>query len=73
MDVTTEELIGQREAARKYGLSPATIRRRIRDGRLPVYVRPIDDQRKLVRARDLEALMQPRPLSGTEKAAGVAA
>jgi len=69
----TKELIGQREAARKYGLSPATIRRRIKDGRLPVFVRDIDDQRKLVRSRDLEALMRPHPLNSTEKAAGVAA
>ncbi len=69
----TEELIGQREAARKYGLSPATIRRRIKDGRLPVFVRDIDDQRKLVRSRDLEALMRPRQLTGNTTAAGVAA
>ncbi len=69
----TQDFIGQREASRKYGVSPGTIRRRIKDGRLSVFVRDIDDQRKLVRARDLEALMQPRPLNGTEKAAGVAA
>ena len=57
----TEELLGHREASRRYGVSVPTIRRRVQEGQLETFVRPIDPRKKLIRATELEALMQPRP------------
>ncbi len=58
---TTEELLGHREASRRYGVSVPTIARRVREGQLEMFVRPIDPRKKLIRATDIERLMQPRP------------
>ena len=58
----TEDLLGHREAARRYGISVPTIRRRVQEGQLQTFVRPIHPQKKLIRVADLEALMQPRPV-----------
>jgi len=63
-----DEYLSQRQAARRYGLSPDTIRRRIKDGQLPVYARPMNDKVRLLKTTDLERLMKLRP-AVSEKAA----
>ncbi len=68
----TEELLGHREASRRYGVSVPTIRRRVQEGQLETFVRPIDPRKKLIRAADIEALMQPRPAQRSEAAASAA-
>jgi hypothetical protein len=64
----TEELIGHREAARRYGVSVPTIRRRVQRGQLETFILPLDDRKKLIRARDLEELMRPQPVRPAEAA-----
>jgi hypothetical protein len=60
--VEFDDLISQREASRRYGMTPYTIGRRVRRGELQTYLNPMDDRVKLVRASDVEALMEPRPI-----------
>jgi len=57
----TEELLGHREASRRYGVSVPTIARRVAEGQLETFIRPIDPRKKLIRATDIDRLMQPRP------------
>jgi len=66
------ELIGHRTAARRYGVSVPTIRRRVQRGQLQMFINPMDDRMKLIRVRDLEALMRLRP-AATQKAVVTAA
>jgi hypothetical protein len=55
------QYVTQRQAYRRYGLAPLTLRRRVEDGRLQTFVDPRDDRVLLYRTADLEALQQPRP------------
>ena len=55
-------------AAKRRGCSPATLRKLVRDGALPTYVRPLDRRLRLVRLADVEALATPRRLDPKEAA-----
>jgi hypothetical protein len=68
VDARAGEFIGHREAARRYGVSVPTIRRRVQRGQLETFVLPLDDRKKLIRVRDLEALMRPQPVRSREVA-----
>jgi hypothetical protein len=61
MNQQHEEYLSQRQAAVRFGVSALTLRRKVRDGRLATYVDPLRDNRVLFRARDLEAMQEPRP------------
>jgi hypothetical protein len=69
----TEEPLGHREASRRYGISVPTIRRRVQEGQLETFVRPIDPRKKLIRATELEALMRPQPAQPRSEMAASAA
>jgi excisionase family DNA binding protein len=71
--MNAEELIGHREASRRYGISVPTIARRVREGQLEVFVRPIDRRRRLIRVTDLERLMEPHPAQLRSETAASAA
>ena len=58
----TEEFVGCREASRRFGISAPTLRKRVRRGQLETFINPLDDRKKLIRVRDLEALMRPQPV-----------
>ena len=60
VEMDSEDLVGCREAAKRLGVSPVTLRRRVNRGELATYIDPLDDRRKLVRIQDLDALRQPR-------------
>lgn len=61
MDHGGGEFISQREAARRYRVSPGTLRDRIRRGELVTYTSPLNHKAHLLRVSDLEALRQIRP------------
>ncbi len=64
MTETTEaEYIAVDEAARRRGLAPRTLRRRIAAGELPLYRDGVDRRRRLVRLSDLDELIRPRPIA----------
>lgn len=50
------ELIPVTIAARTFGVSEPTFRRRIREGVIPLFTDPRDKRRKLIRAADLDRL-----------------
>ncbi len=56
------EYINQSEAARRFGLAHATLRKRARDGRLTVFIHPLSDRQRFFRVSDLEALRDSPPL-----------
>ncbi len=55
-----DDLIGIGQAAKILGTSQTTLRRRVRDGLLPTYVRPLDRRVRLIRLADVQALGSPR-------------
>jgi|GEM_PF-4144756 len=58
------EMVRLNEAAKQLGISENTLRKRIRDEGVVVYVNPQDNREKLVDLEELrEAVMQPRPTS----------
>lgn len=65
------------EAARRLGITPATLRKRIRRGELEVFRDPLNDRVRLIRVEDLEALRALQPVenhaSKGAAASGVAA
>ncbi len=56
----TSDLIPMNEAARRAGVSEATIRRRIAAGELPVYASGFNRRERLVRLEDLARYGEPR-------------
>lgn len=58
----TSELVGTLEAAKRYGVTPHTLRRRVLRGQLQTFVDPLDERRRLIRVRDLEEMRIPRPV-----------
>ena len=54
------------EAALRLGISPPTLRKRIRRGELEVFEDPLNDRKRLIRVTDLEPLRQPRPVRREE-------
>jgi hypothetical protein len=76
MGDASKEFIGMGEAALAYGLDPATLRKRIEQGRLTVFFHPRDLRYRLLKVSELETLLHgPRPAGRVEiqeSAAGVA-
>jgi hypothetical protein len=66
--VNMDGLVTFGEATRRLGVSPATLRKRIRRGDLEVFVDPLNDRTKLVRVTDLEPLRRPRPVDREQPA-----
>ncbi|MDP9363224.1 MAG: hypothetical protein M3Q10_03145 [Chloroflexota bacterium] len=62
-----EDLVGIGEAAERLNTSQTTLRRRIRDAAVPVYVRPLDRRRRFVRLADVQPLASPRRFDLTEE------
>ena len=60
------DLIPIGAAAKRIGSSPATLRRLVRDGELPTYVRPLDRRLRLVRFADVDAQTAPRRFAPKE-------
>jgi hypothetical protein len=54
-------------ASKHSGLNRATIRRRVEEGVLPVYLSPADRRRRLVKVSDLDRLMEPVPVQSVAK------
>ncbi len=54
-------LVTSGEAARRLGVTPPTLRKRIRRGDIEVFIDPLNDRKRLVRVSDLEPLRHPRP------------
>ena len=53
-------------AAKRIGSSPNTLRKLVREGALPTFVRPVDRRLRLVRLADVDALATPRRLDHQE-------
>ncbi len=60
--MTTAHMVACGEAARRLGVSPPTLRKRIRRGEVATFRDPMNDRIKLVRVDDLEAMRVPRPI-----------
>lgn len=60
------DLIAFGEAARRLGSSQATLRKAVKAGVLPVYLRPLDRRLRLVRRQDVDALAAVRRLEPRE-------
>ncbi len=56
----TADLIPMAEAAKRAGVSTATIRRRIAAGELPVYASGFNRRERLVRVEDVSRYGEPR-------------
>lgn len=64
------EFVTMAEAAEMMGISKATMWRRVKAGEIQAYESQVDRRRKLVRKRDIEAMIAPVKLSeGKELAA----
>ncbi len=59
-DAMTADLIPMAEAAKRAGVSTATIRRRIAAGEFPVYASGFNRRERLVRVEDLSRYGEPR-------------
>lgn len=57
-----QDLICVTLAARRFGVSEPTFRRRVRDGLLPLFADPRDRRRRLVRIADVDRLGSSEPL-----------
>ena len=57
----TDDFVAVAEAARRLGVAPKTLRRRIRSGALATWGDPLDRRRILVRVDDLDRFGAPRP------------
>jgi hypothetical protein len=66
-----EEFISQRQAYKRFGVSPVTLRDRVRKGQLQAFINPLDERTRLIRVKDIETMLQLRP-AGTGEAAQVA-
>jgi excisionase family DNA binding protein len=55
-------LVSIDEAAKRFDVSTDTVRRRIAQGRLTVFLDGRDRRRRLVSLEQLEQLLKPRPL-----------
>ena len=51
------------EAARRTGLSPFSVRRRVQNGTLAAYRHPLDRRRYLVKESDLDRLLRVEPVT----------
>ncbi len=65
----TDDFLTLDQAARRLGLSDATLRRRITAGEFTVYRNPRDRRTKLVRVKDVEDYDVPRPVGAGGKEA----
>jgi hypothetical protein len=72
MELEREEFINQRQAYKRFGISPMTLRSRMRAGQLPTYENPLDSRVRLFRVGDIEELSRPRPASDKTIAASAA-
>lgn len=63
--MTMDQLVTYREAAQRLGVSPPTLRKRIRRGEVETFRDPMNDRIKLVRVEDVEAMQVPRPIVAT--------
>lgn len=63
--MTMDQLVTCGEAARRLGVSPPTLRKRIRRGDVATFRDPMNDRIKLLRVEDLEAMRIPRPIVAT--------
>lgn len=65
---TDPPLICVTDAARRFGVSEPTFRRRVRERALPLFADPRDRRRKLVRVADVDglALLEPMGPGGQE-------
>ncbi len=59
----TGDLIPMTEAAKRAGVSTATLRRRAASGELVVYGSPLNRRERLVRLEDLTKYAEPRPIA----------
>ncbi len=59
----TGDLIPMAEAAKRAGVSTATLRRRAASGELVVYGSPLNRRERLVRLEDLAKYAEPRPIA----------
>ena len=57
------ELMPLTEAAERAGISLVTMRRRVKEHGLTIYINPRDKREKLIDWREVEALMQIRPMN----------
>ena len=57
----TDNFVAVAEAARRLGVGPKTLRRRIRAGELPTWGDPLDQRRILIRVDDIDRFGAPRP------------
>jgi len=56
------EMVRLNEAAKQLGISENTLRKRLRDGGVTVFLNPQDNREKLVDLEEVRAaVMQPRP------------
>jgi hypothetical protein len=61
-----------RDAAKRAGVAPISLRRRVRQGVIPTFEDPLDARTRLVREEDLERLLIPRlKQPGTENSVGL--
>lgn len=58
----TGELVPMHEAAKRAGVSEATLRRRAAAGELVQYRSPLNRRERLVRLEDLERFRVPQPI-----------
>lgn len=63
--MTMDQLVTYGEAAQRLGVSPPTLRKRIRRGEVETFRDPMNDRIKLVRVEDVEAMQVPRPIVAT--------
>jgi hypothetical protein len=66
---TMDQLVTCGEAARLLGVSPPTLRKRIRRGDVEMFRDPMNDRIKLLRVEDLEAMRTPQPLGNRSRQA----
>ncbi len=57
----TDNFVAVAEAARRLGVGPRTLRRRLRSGELATWGDPLDRRRILLRVDDLDGFGDPRP------------
>ncbi len=59
----TGEMVSMGEAARRVGVSTATLRRRAAAGELTLYANALNRKEKYVRIEDLAKYAEPRPIA----------
>ena len=63
-----DEYVTMREAQEILGVSNFTVWQMVKDGRLTAFRSDVDRRKKLVRRRDLDALLAPKPVVMHERA-----